>query len=660
MMQKAETCDTLKVAHNVLDMGMRPVRLKRGEKRAFLDEWPDIVYDHATVDRDFIPGENVGILLGNNGGDFVDVDLDSALAIELAPELLPPTFTYGRASKPRSHWLYRCPGVTVTKLEWKFPEGRGHVELRANRHQTMFVGSIHPSGERVRTDPPAALIAEIPPAQLIAIVETLATRCGWKAPEAVEMKPRPSVASHVGRGDEYAQRLAELECATEGSRNDTLNRVTLRVRKLMNLGMAPDDALDQVRAIAERIGLGRSEIEKTTASAIRKADAEIAPGGQGRPWRAPTDGVATDEPQPMTDDELERLAFGWVEATVADLEGSQGERFTGIPVPGFPMLTEALDGLRGTVLFTGPSGLGKTTLVTEIACNVARGCGSDGSDPHPPIPVVIISAEMKREEVAMPMLSSRSGVGTATCMKGDGGAPTGQGIAGKLRLTDAIRGRVESVLGELKRLQDSRMLAVIEADALMQPWNRRYGRHALSGLQDAVHRLHPGRRVLVVIDTLATLDVQPSLGDGQYRSDLDRDADLVDALKRWRAELAATRSVVLSVHEESKAATGSGDGHSVRGSSKYLFSTTQRLNLMDASDDGSRDQGWRDAPEPGEDVTEMDVVVTKARRPGSRGTVVMLDHAWKTGSVTESGSLSVRDQRQRKAERAADRKGRRT
>src|SRR5690606_32997876 len=50
----------------------------------------------------FLAGENVGIRLGDPSGGLVDVDLDCAEAIALAPTFLPPTATFGRAGPTKT------------------------------------------------------------------------------------------------------------------------------------------------------------------------------------------------------------------------------------------------------------------------------------------------------------------------------------------------------------------------------------------------------------------------------------------------------------------------------------------------------------------------------------------------------------------------------
>jgi hypothetical protein len=120
---------------------------------------------------------NVGIVLGSWSNWLVDVDLDCPEAVELADLYLPATGSmFGRASKPRSHRLYRAVGAThevfsdpfiadnkkvllaegvpkaeVDKLKSVMLELRSNTASGGARH-TAFPGSTHPSGEAVRWD----------------------------------------------------------------------------------------------------------------------------------------------------------------------------------------------------------------------------------------------------------------------------------------------------------------------------------------------------------------------------------------------------------------------------------------------------------------------------------------------------------------------------
>ena len=122
----------------------------------------------STFEAMFGPVGNVGIVLGDPSGGLIDVDIDDPAghAMRLAPQFLPATATFGRASKPESHWLYQC-GVPAGPRESLnapiAPLYEAHrynaqqrsvtlVEVRGTGVQTMAPGSVHPSGERVRWD----------------------------------------------------------------------------------------------------------------------------------------------------------------------------------------------------------------------------------------------------------------------------------------------------------------------------------------------------------------------------------------------------------------------------------------------------------------------------------------------------------------------------
>jgi putative DNA primase/helicase len=90
--------------------------------------------------------DNVGISLEPSG--LTDIDIDCAEAGELSPFFLPPTASFGRLSKPRSHHIYE--GVTKSRKYNSPAEGKGClIEIRCTGSQTVFPPSIHTSGESI-------------------------------------------------------------------------------------------------------------------------------------------------------------------------------------------------------------------------------------------------------------------------------------------------------------------------------------------------------------------------------------------------------------------------------------------------------------------------------------------------------------------------------
>ena len=56
---------------------------------------------------------------------------------------------FGRASKPKSHWVYRAPEPETNE---EFGTEELIVEVRGNRLCTVFPGSVYVSGEAIAFD----------------------------------------------------------------------------------------------------------------------------------------------------------------------------------------------------------------------------------------------------------------------------------------------------------------------------------------------------------------------------------------------------------------------------------------------------------------------------------------------------------------------------
>jgi len=126
--------------------GWHTLRLRPLRKAPIRKDWQKA--GCADEPTEFQPGENIGVALGRVSGGLVDVDLDCAAAVEVAAAFLPPTCTFGRPSRWRSHWIYQVSGE-VEAESWN---AAAHVELRGSGRQTMFPPSIR--GRDERKDPP--------------------------------------------------------------------------------------------------------------------------------------------------------------------------------------------------------------------------------------------------------------------------------------------------------------------------------------------------------------------------------------------------------------------------------------------------------------------------------------------------------------------------
>jgi Bifunctional DNA primase/polymerase, N-terminal len=150
---------TLAAVRRLVEHGLGVTPLGPGSKIPVLKDWPSRAITkalggealEAALTRAFNNGAGIGAVWGAPSSDLVDIDLDHAIAVQLALHLLPATRCYGRKSRPMSHWLYRCPGVKTLKLRIT-----GHaiagidgmlVELKAAGQQSAVPPSVHPSGE---------------------------------------------------------------------------------------------------------------------------------------------------------------------------------------------------------------------------------------------------------------------------------------------------------------------------------------------------------------------------------------------------------------------------------------------------------------------------------------------------------------------------------
>ncbi|MBZ5643434.1 MAG: DUF3987 domain-containing protein [Acidobacteriia bacterium] len=144
MLLKAETNAPLDAARAYIRRGLVVIPIPRGEKRPRISGWQNLRLGEADLPTMFSGSENVGVILGQVSGYLIDVDLDCTEALACADYFLPNTSSvFGRASKPRSHRLYRVsPSPHYLKFEdprrGRSVSGNTIIELRQDGHQTLF------------------------------------------------------------------------------------------------------------------------------------------------------------------------------------------------------------------------------------------------------------------------------------------------------------------------------------------------------------------------------------------------------------------------------------------------------------------------------------------------------------------------------------------
>jgi hypothetical protein len=153
--------DPAAVARELIRRGIAPVPIPASKKNPIIDGWQRLVITAENVDEYFDSGAqlNVGAIWGPKSNGHRDVDLDCIEAIKLAPYFLPQTSSiYGRASKRRSHYLYKGSDDPSEKAVIKLVDDNRKtiVELRLGSggkgSQSVMPGSRHPSGELVDWD----------------------------------------------------------------------------------------------------------------------------------------------------------------------------------------------------------------------------------------------------------------------------------------------------------------------------------------------------------------------------------------------------------------------------------------------------------------------------------------------------------------------------
>lgn len=130
---------------------------------------------HADEPASFEPGDNIGVGLGRVSRGLVDVDLDCDEAVAVASTFLPPTCTFGRPSRWKSHWLYQVSGdldsIPRTR-KWEI----AHVELRGSGGQTVFPPSVRGKHKKDPPDYQPEQLAWTPDATPLASIDAKALR----------------------------------------------------------------------------------------------------------------------------------------------------------------------------------------------------------------------------------------------------------------------------------------------------------------------------------------------------------------------------------------------------------------------------------------------------------------------------------------------------
>lgn len=172
----------LEAARWLIEQKFSPVPIPFRSKNPGLREWEKLEITTEEQARRYFNGkpQNIGVHLGYNG--LADVDIDELSACSIAADFLPDTgFTFGRKSKPCSHWFYRSDPKVRTR-QYADPLDKSKiVELRGVKAdggiglQTVVPPSTHESGQAIEFTPGCSRIPQnVDAAVLVSAVSDLA------------------------------------------------------------------------------------------------------------------------------------------------------------------------------------------------------------------------------------------------------------------------------------------------------------------------------------------------------------------------------------------------------------------------------------------------------------------------------------------------------
>ncbi|MGB4256341.1 MAG: bifunctional DNA primase/polymerase, partial [Phycisphaerae bacterium] len=233
----------LDAARDYLRRGWAPIPVPFRSKNPRRRGWPNLRLTEAELGNYFnCRPQNIGVLLGAPSGWLVDIDIDNRRCAELAGEHLPPTAVFGRASNPRSHWLYQvtAPIKSTTYTSKK----EGHlIEIRGTGMQTVLPPSTHESGEPITWEVEGAEPAEIDPEELLMAVEGLANRVleelGERPPQRQTEKGRRSKAL-----------AAMMKIDSPDHERDGSRRLLLAARQVVRYDLSEAEGIEAIREYA--------------------------------------------------------------------------------------------------------------------------------------------------------------------------------------------------------------------------------------------------------------------------------------------------------------------------------------------------------------------------------------------------------------------------
>lgn len=259
----------------VRERGWPVFPLKPGEKepltpRGFHDATLDLDVVRQWWDR--FDDANVGVPTGVESG-IVVIDVDDLAALDLLP---PMPSTLRLATGRGLHFVYRHPGFEVRNSASRIAPG---VDVRGDGGYIVAPGSTHPNGKPYLVVDPSP-IAECPDWLIGMLRDERPSRDAPAVLPPSASRERSATAVHPSPYGLAAldAEIESLRLATEGTRNDALNRAAFALYGLVKGGELAQAIVDEALELAARsIGLGERETAKTLRSAFLSAEPRRAP-----------------------------------------------------------------------------------------------------------------------------------------------------------------------------------------------------------------------------------------------------------------------------------------------------------------------------------------------------------------------------------------------
>lgn len=222
---------TIDAARAFVERGWEPIPLQPKGKNPKGSWGTPAVWNDQQIAAGFSPNNNIGVALGGRSNGLVDIDFDWPEAARIADTVFADLPSFGRPSSPRSHRIARC-NLSKGRLVFQLPAKKAEallvdrttvLEIRGDKHQTMFPPSIHPTGEVVRWDQEPDNVPEL-------AADDLERRGGLCAALAVVLSAYPKV-----QGDRDNVCLALTGALVRSGLDDNeVDRLVELVAKLAN------------------------------------------------------------------------------------------------------------------------------------------------------------------------------------------------------------------------------------------------------------------------------------------------------------------------------------------------------------------------------------------------------------------------------------------